>query len=320
MVRLFRLLFVVSCFACFFSNCVSTNYTVVENDRGILGTVENLDCCDDFKQATMWLDPYKEVVILVHGCKSSTGHFSTLKDVFESRGQQAICFSYNYRDSIEDCSAQLLTAINSIIDLVNPPLITVVGHSQGGLVARRALISNRLDSLALEDTITTIRLVTISTPFNGIAASSHCGMPIFHVLSSGITVLICQAVAGSTWSEINPSSDFIIDPGKMSDKVFQHLKINTDEKGTCRNFDINGRCIEDDYVFGLNEQYTNAVDADKRVVNIELAAGHAQVVGKPGQPPFELIHQLEKSKVLREQTFLSSLDDAALLAQLYRYY
>ncbi|MDA3851809.1 MAG: hypothetical protein PF447_11115, partial [Spirochaetaceae bacterium] len=160
-------------------------------------------------------------IILVHGCKASSGNFKTLKEVFESRGQQAICFSYDYRNSIEDCSRELLMAINSLNDSINPPAITIIGHSQGGLVARRALISNRQDGYVLNDNNQKIRLVTISSPFNGIKASSHCGSTTLHILSGGITLLICQAIAGSTWSEINPSSSFINDPGTMADKVYQ---------------------------------------------------------------------------------------------------
>jgi hypothetical protein len=298
-------------------NCKSTKQTVIENEQVIYFSSDNLDCCDDFEQQAIKLDRKKEIVILVHGCKASSGQFSTLKQVFEMRGQQAICFNYDYRDSIEECSGQLLTAVNLLSDLVNPPQITIIGHSQGALVARRALITERKDGLVLSEKAPPIRFVTISGPFNGIEASSHCGNTPLHIASGGITVLICQAIAGSTWREINPNSNMINNPGILLEKVYQHLKINTDEVGTCRSYTQEGNCEESDYVFSLDEQYKEVIDNDARVINIDLKAGHAQVVGKPGSPPFDLIHILEESKILNEQTYLSLAEEKRLFSQLY---
>lgn len=312
----FAIITIIMSFVCI--NCTTTRQTVIENDRGESITTGSLDGCDDFGKQTLRLETDKEVIILVHGCKASSGSFLILKEVFESRGQQAIGFSYDYRDSIEECADQLVVAINSINELTHPSRITIVAHSQGGLVARRALISNRPDNLVLQDLNNKIRLVTISSPFNGIKASAHCGMTALHIASAGATVLICQAIAGSTWSEINPGSDFINNPGQLSEIVVDHLKINTDERNTCRTVDSEGKCQEDDFVFALDEQYTEAVDRDNRVSNIELKAGHAQVVGKPGNPPFMLIDTLEKNSVLRRQTSLSYAEDGVLLNRLYQ--
>ncbi len=307
---------VIASFSCI--GCASVKQAVVENDRGDSLATDCLDGCDDFMQQTLWLETGKEVFILVHGCKASSGSFLILKDVFKSRGQQAICFSYNYRDSIEECADQLVAAIDSVNSLIRPPRITVVAHSQGGLVARRALIDRRPDNRVLIGAAPKIRLVTISSPFNGIKASSHCGITALHVVSGGATVLICQAIAGSTWSEINPSSEFINNPGKLSDLVVEHLKINTDERDICRSVDSEGNCRESDFVFALDEQYAERVDGDGRVHNVELKAGHAQVVGRPGKPPFTLIETLEKNDVLQMQTRLTYAEDVALLERLYR--
>lgn len=312
----FVIIAIIMSFICI--GCTTTRQTLIENDHGESITTDSLDGCDDFAKQSLRLETAKEVVILVHGCKASSGSFMILKQVFESRGQQAIGFSYDYRDSIEDCADQLVVAINSINELIHPPRITIVAHSQGGLVARRALISSRPDNLVLKDLTDKIRLVTISSPFNGIKASAHCGMTALHIASAGATVLICQAIAGSTWSEINPGSDFINNPGQLSEMVVNHLKINTDERNTCRTVDSEGKCQEDDFVFALDEQYTEAVDRDNRVRNIELKAGHAQVVGKPGNPPFALIDVLEKNDVLRKQSSLSYAEDIALLKRLYQ--
>jgi hypothetical protein len=300
--------------------CVSakTGRTILETGREQSVIAENLDCCDDFQQQITRLECEKEVIILVHGCNASSGYFLTLKQVFAARGQQAICFSYDFRDSIEKCSARLVRAINLIDGFLNPAAIIIVAHSQGGLVARRAIIADRTDGLALNINSRKIRIVTISSPFNGIKASSHCGITALHIATAGVTVAICQLIAGSTWSEIYPGSGFISHPGTLADAVTDHIKINTDEADTCRRVNEDGSCRESDYVFALDEQYAPPVDDDSRVLNIELRAGHAQIVGKPGRPPFELIEVLEEQGILRMRTTLTRAEETALFLALYR--
>jgi len=301
-----------------FFGCASSNSSLLVTETQKSFVSSDLDCCNDFSNQVINLKTNTDIIVLVHGCKASSKHFTTLKEVFASRGQQAICFSYNYRDSIEECSGKLIEAINSVNDLINPPTITIIGHSQGGLVARRALIHDRSDARALSFPDTKIRLVTISSPFNGIKASSHCGIPALHIASVGTTVVICQAIAGSTWSEIHPSSDFINNPGQMSVNVSTHLKINTDEDNICRTQDAQGNCMEDDFVFGLDEQYSSVIDNDTRVSNIELKAGHARVIGSSGRPPFELIETLESTSIMKKQTTLIYAENLALLERLYQ--
>ncbi len=300
------------------STSTKTGHSIMKNKQGHSISVANLDCCDDFKQQVITLDSLREVIILVHGCKASSGHFLTLREVFEARGQQAICFSYNYRTSIESCARQLVLAINVVEKILNPPGITIVAHSQGGLVARRALSYPRQDRLALNTASPKVRLVTISSPFNGINASSHCGINPLHVASAGMTLLVCQLIAGSTWSEIHPKSDFINNPGSLYNLISTHIKINTDEENTCRRVSENGACLENDFVFSLGEQYNDIVDGDDRVVNIELKAGHAQIVGGRGRPPFKLIEVLEEHRVLQSRTYLSLDKETALFHVLYR--
>lgn len=299
------------------STCASSGNTLISKEGVGARTIEDIDCCDDFKKQATALEPEKEIFILVHGCKASSGNFNILKQVFESRGQQAVCFSYDYRDLIERCSDRLVTAISILDEFFDPPRITIIAHSQGSLVARRAIIEDRVSGLTVNSIKSDIRLVSISGPYNGIAASAHCGIPALHVVTVGITALICEGIAGSNWVEINPSSDFIKNPGQLSDKVLQHLKINTDERGTCRTLDEEGNCIKSDYVFSLDEQYIDAVDKDKRVLNVDLKAGHAQVVGTPGQPPYDLIQILEQYDVLDERSSLTLNEEKALFTKLY---
>ena len=291
---------------------------MIKGPDGIPRSLSHLDCCDDFSKQFLDLDQNREIIVLVHGCKGSSGRFNLLRNVFQSRGQQAICFNYDYRKSIKKSADQLIEALNELNRLVAPPRIILIGHSQGGLVARRALVNKKPDQQhALEGQ--NIRLVTISTPFNGIEASSHCGIKALHVLTGGITLLICQGIAGSTWSEINPRSNFINEPGTMYAGVYNHLKIVTDERDICRNYNSSGKCEKNDFVFSLDEQYKEIIDNDSRVTNVEMKAGHSLVVGTPGNPPYDLIEVLENYNVLMKNPLSSEGKQIDFMAQLYQY-
>jgi hypothetical protein len=309
--------FPVAFFLFFSAACNSQRQVVFKGKNGFASPLSHLDDCDDYAQQLVELRPHKGVIVLVHGCKASSGRFLTLKKVIESYGQQAICFNYDYRDRLEKSAGRLLQAINQLIKLAGPPHLTVIGHSQGGMVARRALIAGQNHGRMLGD-IQKIRLVSISSPFNGIKASSHCGLKTLHILSGGLTVLICRSIAGAIWSEVHPGASFINQPGKLVDAVYDHLKIVTDERETCRDRDASGSCVESDFVFSLEEQYHPLVDDDQRVTNIIIKVGHAHAVGTEGHPPYQLIEVLQKYNVIQRGDTVSQAKKRAILARLYR--
>ena len=57
------------------------------------------------------VDPYRPVHILVHGTNSSNEKFETLAEVFALSDQQAVCFTYDDRESLDRSSARLAWAI-----------------------------------------------------------------------------------------------------------------------------------------------------------------------------------------------------------------
>ena len=103
--------------------------------------------------------------MLAHGCLASAGRFRSLAQVFAFHGQQSACFSYNDRDSLTKSAAQLVSALDDLAGHLQNPQVTVIGHSQGGLIARNALTTERAQPLVAE---LDLRLVTISSPFAGI--------------------------------------------------------------------------------------------------------------------------------------------------------
>ncbi|HEY5764252.1 MAG TPA: alpha/beta hydrolase, partial [Rhodocyclaceae bacterium] len=238
--------------------------------------IPGLGPCTDSPDRRVQLNASHPVTVMVHGCFGSAGRFRALSDVLAFHGQQNVCFSYDDRDSLEKSSAELARALERLASSMPRSAINVIGHSQGGLVSRRALISERDDALTTDSPI---RLVTVSAPFSGIRAARFCAYTWLRVASLGLQDLACRAVSGDKWYEITYASDLINQPGELLPVVNDHLKIVTDERDSCRRRSAAGACLEDDHVFELAEQYQSAVDADRRVANVEIRAGHVEIVG-----------------------------------------
>jgi hypothetical protein len=276
-------------------------------------SIPGLGPCTDSPDRTLRLASDQPVTVLVHGCFGSAGLFRGMAQVLAFHGQQSACFSYNDRDSLNVSAGQLGKALEQLGQKMDSKRIAVVGHSQGALIARRALVSNRPDAVHSD---AQIRLVTVSGPFGGIAAASTCGNPTLRVVSLGIVGAICQIVTGDKWSEITSTSPFILAPGRLDGNVSEHLKVMTDERNSCRRVD-NGRCVESDDIFSLAEQRNPVVDGDPAVKIVEVKAGHVEIVGNQRVAPAKLITILQQNAVIMptEPGRLEKLSQ--LLTQLY---
>jgi pimeloyl-ACP methyl ester carboxylesterase len=278
--------------------------------------IPGLGPCADIDDRRVAINQQQPVTIIVHGCYGSAGRLRSLSQVFAFHGQQSLCFSYDDRDSLEQSSAELIKALHALQAIMAPDAdIRVLAHSQGGLVARRALIQDRPDQLQLAQA--PAELITISTPFAGIPAASTCGSIPVHVLSLGSTVAICRYISGRKWWEITASSDFIQKPGSPLPDIQRHLKIITDERDSCRIRNDAGRCVSRDGVFGITEQYHPPVDNYPIVANIEVRAGHVEIVGDAEAPPTKLIGILQDEGVMRPTEPAREKALQALLAELY---
>jgi len=272
--------------------------------------------CEEGRPDVAEIDPTLPTTILVHGCTSSGARFATLAEVFEAHGQQTLCFNYNDRDYLNTSATQLALALSELEERIEPGQITILGHSQGGLVARRALQADLTRPLHTREGFT-YRLVTVSSPLHGIASSADCGEVWLHVVSLSITVGVCVAIAGNKWNEIPPGSRFMTNPSALVAEVTEHLQIVTDERDTCRHLHADGTCETDDFVFGLDEQYSDVVSADDRVTVVEVAAGHAAVVGENLRPPVLLMEVLQENGILAVTPPEREPEIVALLARLY---
>lgn len=258
--------------------------------------IPRLGPCTDSPDRTLRLSSQHPVTVLVHGCNGSAGHFRSLAQLYAFHGQQAVCFSYDDRDSLMVSSAQLIAALEALAGHMRQRKLTVIGHSMGGLVARKALEREREDAWQRQDA--SLRLATVSAPFAGIAVASHCGYRPLHWLTLGALPGICWMITGDNWFEITASSDFIRRPGTLLPNVQRYVKVVTDERGTCRLRSLDGGCIESDYVFSLREQYHPVVDAYARLTNVQVDAGHVEIVGYKDVAPRKLVEILQREDLL----------------------
>jgi hypothetical protein len=277
--------------------------------------IGGLGACSFERPSELYLDPRRPLVVLVHGCRASGGRFRSLAEVFELHEQQTICFNYDDRERITKSGTRLARALGELSRHIQSKRILVLGHSQGGLVARWALSGARGESRT--DGGTDYGLVTVSSPFNGIAAAWDCGSRLHHALSLGITVGVCHAVTGAKWIEIHPRAALVTAPPALHPSVQNHLNVITDERESCRRAGPDGRCLEDDFVFSLEEQAIDRLRFDPRVRTEEVAAGHAEIVGAPGVRPTKLLSILKRHGILKQTPSGRKLAFEALLRRLF---
>jgi len=276
--------------------------------------IPSLSNCTSADDTELALNSAEPVVVIVHGCFASAGQFRSLADVFAFHGQQTICFNYDDRDSLDKSSAELVTAMEELSNVMDNRDITIIGHSQGGLVSRRAFV-DRPDGFDAGEV--RINLATVSAPFGGIEAAAHCGSKLLAWLSLGLTKPVCRLITGAKYKEIPPSAQFINEPGTLLSVVDRHLKISTDELGTCRRYGEDGGCAESDFVFSLKEQTQPAISADPGLADVTVRAGHVEIVGDGDTTPTKLIEILQAQRMLSQTPPERRAALSELLAALY---
>lgn len=278
-------------------------------------SIPQLGPCTDSADRTLRFNADQPVTVLVHGCRGSAGHFRALAQLYAFHGQQALCFSYDDRDSLVRSSGQLIAALGELGAHLRNRSVTVIGHSMGGLVARKAMESERRGEWRREDLA--LRLATVSAPLAGIAVAGPCGSSALHWLSLGVLPGLCWAVSGDNWYEITAPSRFIREPGPLLPAVQRYVKVVTDERDTCRRRSESGACLESDYIFSLPEQYQPIIDAYPRLTNVEVKAGHVEIVGYKNVAPRKLVAILQEQGVLAPTPPERRSALERLLAELY---
>jgi pimeloyl-ACP methyl ester carboxylesterase len=281
-----------------------------------LAAVGELGPCDA-TQAPKRIDPRADLVVLVHGCNASHARYHALAALFELHDQQTLCFRYDDRRRVGDVARDLRASLAKLAAHLERREITILGHSQGGLMTRVALASADQPPLITRRGPLKVSLVTVSTPFNGIQAAADCGRKWLHALTLGTTYAVCYAIAGSKWRDIHPSAALVMKPAPLGAFVQSHVEIRTDERDTCRRWTHDGRCARSDYVFSVDEQRNPRVDDDRRVTPELLVAGHAEIVGQEDTPPRKLLTALQRHGLLRSTPAHKEPALQALLKRLF---
>ncbi len=277
--------------------------------------VPHLRPCTDSPDRTLHLNTSYPVTVLVHGCNGSAGRFRSLAQLYAFHGQQAVCFSYDDRESLVLSSGRLISALDELASNIGGHDVTVIGHSMGGLVARKAMERDRHGEWRKSKA--SIRLATVSAPLAGIQAAAPCGSSLLHWLSLGVVPALCWIVTGDNWYEITSPSSFIQLPGPLLPSVQRYLRVVTNERDTCRRKSARGTCLESDYVFSLAEQYHPVIDNYPQLVNIEVDAGHVEIVGDKEVVPRKLLAILQQQGLLAQTLPERRADLEKLLSRLY---
>lgn len=273
--------------------------------------VSGLGPCTAEPDRAIQLNRAAPVAILVHGFLGAPSRMRPLAQELAFRGVQTICFSYDDRDSLMHSSGQLTRAIEALAAELTSPQITVIGHSYGGLIARKALVAERPDPLVANQA--RVHLVTVSTPFAGTSLARWCAYPPARILSLGLGDLVCRLISGKKWYEITYASEFIRQPGRLVSMVQDHLLIVTDETRSCRTFDEQGYCSQADYVISLPEQHFPPVENDVRVTPVKVQAGHLEIIGESGGGAVKLLAVLQQQGLLPPAgTLPQEIPDSAL--------
>ena len=277
--------------------------------------IPGLGPCTDNPDRRLRLDSSQPVHVLVHGCYGSSGNFRGLAQVLAFHGQQSACFTYDDRDELTRSATELRHAVNQLAEQTRSSQITVIGHSQGALIARKSLTELVLMPPSVRQA--DLRLVTISGPFAGIASAETCGKTWLYPLTLGLLPATCYLVTGAKWADITYSSRFIREPGALTPQVSQYLKIDTDERNSCRR-EQDGRCMEEDNIFTLAEQRNALVESDARTQRVEVRAGHVEIVGDKRVAPTKLIGLLQERGVLHPTAPERRSALGLLLANIYQ--
>ena len=276
--------------------------------------IVGLGPCTDNPDRSLDLDASKPVHVLVHGCFGSSGQFRGLAQVLAFHGQQTACFTYDDRARLSQVASELQQAMGQLAAQTRAPEITLIGHSQGALIARKSMTESLGGTVPVGPS--RLRLVTISGPFSGIDSARTCGKSWLYPLSIGLLPLSCYIVTGAKWADITYSSRFVREPGTLAPQVADYLKIDTDERGSCRR-EQGGRCVEDDEIFSLAEQRQAAVETDARTRRVQVTAGHVEIVGDKRLAPTKLITVLQEQGVLRPTPSAQLPAFKRLLARVY---
>lgn len=148
-----------------------------------------------------------EPIVFVHGYSGNSSNFSTMMSRFTSSGYGGRLYGFNYNSFVSSDSAsgaQLASYVSSVRAQNGGAKISIVAHSNGGLVSRAFRVYNGGSAVMR-------RFVTLGTPHLGTTTAYACVSPACYDMWPGSAFILGLAGRGcdrSLWS----ATDGIIVP------------------------------------------------------------------------------------------------------------
>ncbi len=155
----------------------------------------------------------RPLVICIHGLKSHPGIFDPMREYLGERGYATAAVAYDDQQAIADSAKQVSEVVDQAVAAavakhgIDPPEITIIGHSMGGLVGREWTENDAITSSAIT------QLITIATPHRGSALAS---LPALSDLVTrgdfnlkDVVAVIMHEPSSDSMRDLIPESDFL---------------------------------------------------------------------------------------------------------------
>jgi pimeloyl-ACP methyl ester carboxylesterase len=192
------------------------------------------------------------VAIVVHGIMPVHAHLDAVIDYMSGRAQ-VYYFQYDDMQDLNATAQQLGEKVREVLEQYPTRSLTIVAHSMGGLVSRRACTVDHPSGLAALGI--QLRLVTIASPFAGYTGADYARMDM--------------GMGADSWQCMGATSKFVTQPGDLGPAV-RHSKIETNETGKTRR--EGGETLGDDAA-SLDQQRQAVVDQQAASTQL-LDKGH----------------------------------------------
>ncbi len=201
------------------------------------------------------------VAVLVHGMNAGEDDLDPLAEYLDRIGYRVARFDYDDHEPLDASATELGGFVRALLPDQETSRLLVVGHSMGGLVARRAFTVGHAARLDRLDGLT--QLITVASPLNGLPIADGSRADL--------------GLGPESFHDLGRRSPFVRAPGTLPRGV-RHVRVETAERGTQRR---TARGLRSDAMIPVRAQRNPVVDDQAEVIRVE--AGHLGVINTDGR-------------------------------------